>query len=432
MESKPLLGGGSPPSQSIREKLRGVMSPENLRVALYTVLYVVSGVVNSIFLKKIMNSLNNYAFFLNQVTNYGYIPIFGSAVLYEVMFTKLITKEQRDFPWWKFFVMGALDAINGYFVVIGGIGTSGTMQQLLNQAIIPVTMVGSFIFLKERYSLIQIGGSLLIVGGVTLSLLPSLTSSGNSEQNIPFFNMFFLCQAIPFAASNVFKDIAFKSVDMDVWYLQFWDVFYQSLIGTFLFPVNTLLPPPANIRWADIPGAMKNGAICLSGVNVIIPTADPTTTCGTSANNPCDNCYHAWLILLIYMAINVIYNIFILLVIKHGSATILSIAQTIRLPLTSIAFSMQWIMGNQKESFSQFSLYGLFIILGGLSAFRAGSLMKKPVDGEGTSVVKIIPRPGPGGTEIFTESVRATPLIIPKTSIQHRKEYLARLGINVQ
>jgi len=344
-------------------------------------------------------------------------------VLYEIFFTKLISKEQRDFPWYKFFIMGALDAINGYFVVIGGIGTSGTMQQLLNQAIIPVTMVGSFIFLKERYSMVQIGGSLLIISGVTLSLLPSMTGAdASSSTNVPFFNMFFLCQAIPFAASNVYKDIAFKAVDMDVWYLQFWDVFYQSVIGTFLFPVNTILPHPANIAWSDIPSSMKNGAICLSGTNVVV------SNCGTSSD-PCDSCHNAWLILIIYMTINVVYNVFILLVIKHGSATILSIAQTIRLPLTSVAFSMQWIMGAQAEKFSPYSLYGLFIILSGLSAFRAGSLMKQPAPGDQSGSVKIIPRLGPGGTEIFSESIRTIPLIIPKTHVQHRKQYLLRLGI---
>jgi hypothetical protein len=35
-----------------------------------------------------------------------------------------------------------------------------------------------------------------------------------------------------------------------------------------------------------------------------------------SQSSPCDNCYHAWLTLMIYMTINVIYNVFILLVIK--------------------------------------------------------------------------------------------------------------------
>lgn len=34
-----------------------------------------------------------------------------------------------------FMKQGAVDAINGYIVVIGGVGTSGTRQQLLNQVI---------------------------------------------------------------------------------------------------------------------------------------------------------------------------------------------------------------------------------------------------------------------------------------------------------
>lgn len=421
-EKQPLLGEDERKPKTIIERIKASASPAMMRMAFYTVAYVLAGVVNSIYLKKLMNNFNNYAFFLNQLTNYGYIPIFGSVVLYELKFTKLITKDQRDFPWYKFFIMGALDAVNGYIVVIGGVGTSGVMQQLLNQAIIPVTMIGSFIFLKERYSLMQMGGSLLIVGGVALSLFPSLNGGDNSG-NITFFNMFFLCQAIPFAASNLYKDIAFKSVDMDVWYLQFWDVFYQSAIGTLLFPVNTILPKPANIAWKAIPDAMKGGALCLSGQNLIVPGA---SGCGLTASDPCDDCYHAWLTLIIYMSINVIYNVFILLVIKHGSATVLSIAQTIRLPLTSMAFSQKWIMQNQVEPFSKYSLYGLFIILAGLTSFRAGSLMKKPTDG---GTVKIIPRAGPGGTEIFSEAVRSTPLIVPKTSLQHRQLYFTKLGI---
>jgi len=314
-------------------------------------------------------------------------------------------------------------------VVIGGVGTSGTMQQLLNQAIIPVTMVGSFIFLKERYSLMQIGGSLLIVGGVIVSLLPSLTNSSANSGNTPFFNMFFLSQAIPFAASNLYKDVAFKSVDMDVWYFQFWDVFYQSLIGTFLFPFNTLLPhrSSAYIQWKEMPIDMKNGAVCLSGTNVKTPY---NSDCGTPSF-PCDACYHAWLTLMIYMSVNVIYNVFILLVIKHGSATVLSVAQTVRLPLASIAFSQTWIMGKeQTEPFSSYTLYGLFIILAGLTSFRAGSLIKKKLKGEGEEgSVKIMPRLGPSGTEIFSEPIRTAPIIVPKTSLQHRQQYFSKLGI---
>jgi len=241
--------------------------------------------------------------------------------------------------------------------------------------------------------------------------------------------MFYLCQVIPFAASNVYKDIAFKAVDMDVWYLQFWDVFWQSLVGTLLFPINTILPEPATIAWSSIPGSMKNGTLCLIGENLITPE---NSSCAAKAEVVyCDECYNAWVILLIYMAINVAYNVFILLVIKYGSATILSIAQTIRLPLTNICFSFKFIMGKDTTPFSGYSLGGLLVILAGLTAYRVGSLIKKkPENADGTeSTRRIIPHIGPGGGDYLIESVASVPLIAPKSSAHLRKQYLTKLGV---
>jgi len=259
---------------------------------------------------------------------------------------------------------------------------------------------------------------------VVLSLLPAL--KGGTAGNEIFWNMFYLCQVIPFAASNVYKDIAFKAIDMDVWYLQFWDVFWQSLVGTLLFPINTILPEPATVAWSSIPGSMKNGTLCLIGEDLITPE---NSNC--NAKNPCDDCYNAWLVLIIYMCINVAYNVFILLVIKYGSATILSIAQTIRLPLTNICFSFKFIMGKDTTPFSPYSLGGLMVILAGLIAYRVGSLTKKKPEGaDGTeSTRRIIPHIGPGGGDYFIESVSSTPLIAPKSSAHLRKQYLTKLGV---
>jgi len=146
----------------------------------------------------------------------------------------------------------------------------------------------------------------------------------------------------------------------------------------------------------------------------------------------CDDCDNAWLNLLMYMFVNVIYNVFILLVIKHGSATILSIAQTIRLPLTNLCFSLHFIMGKAAVPFSGYSLYGLITILAGLTAYRVASLRKaaaaKAAGGE-EQKPRIIPHLGPGGMEVVLETVHK-PVILPKTNAKLREQYFTRLGIN--
>jgi len=428
MENKPLLGEKPTWEERIKELRQKVFTKEALLLLLYVFLYVTSGVINSLMLRKVMTAFQNYPFFLNQMTNYGYIPIFGAVVAYEMLLTKLITKEMRVFPSWKFAIMGALDAVCGYFVVIGGIYTSGPMQQLLNQAIIPVTMVGAFFILKERFTKIQVVGSLIIVGGVVISLLPALTGKGNSG-NVFFWNMFYLINIIPFAASNVYKDIAFKSVDMDVWYLQFWDVFWQSIVGTMLFPINMALPPPQQVVFSQIGTNLMDGGKCLIGQNQITP--ENSQCAQPHPYQPCDECTNAWVLLLLYMAINVAYNVFILLVIKYGSATILSIAQTIRLPLTNICFSFKFIMGKDATPLKGEIVYGLIVILLGLVCYRVGAqLKKKPAGEEGeTESRRIIPHIGPGGGDFLVESVISKPLIIPKTSQHLRKQYLAKLGV---
>jgi len=46
-----------------------------------------------------------------------------------------------------------------------------------------------------------------------------------------------------------------------------------------------------------------------------------------------------------YVLVNFAYNVFQLLVTKHGGATVLVISAALALPITNMAFSMRWIMG---------------------------------------------------------------------------------------
>ncbi|KAK5578132.1 hypothetical protein RB653_003085 [Dictyostelium firmibasis] len=422
----------------INDYLKKSISKKTATILIFIVLYILFGVVNSLLLKKVMNSFSNYGFFLNQLTNYGYVPIFGSVVAYKLLFTNDIPKDTRSFPQFKFLIMGALDAVTGYFVVIGGIKTSGPLQQLLNQSVIPFTMLTSFIFLKERYSLIQLGGALIIIGGVVVSLIPSFTGN-NSTGNMLFYNFFYLISMIPYAFSNVYKVIGFSTVeDMDVWYLQYFDSLYQSLVGTVLFPINNWLPPPSDMKFNQVIPQLETGAKCLFGINTLVEQFNSTsntllpTSCNYDDNTTCDNCHGAWIIVLVYMTVNVVYNVFILLVLKHAGATVFSIANTLRLPLTNIAFSFKFVMGSDASPFSGLSVVGLFIILFGLGGYRVGSMIKqKKASPDSATDVVTTPKVFPGQFgEIFAPVVLRKN-IPPKTQAHLRNSFFGKLGISV-
>lgn len=59
---------------NIPQKIKNSMSKETITILIYVVLYVTSGVINSVLLKKVMNKFTNYAFFLRYV--YIYILLF--------------------------------------------------------------------------------------------------------------------------------------------------------------------------------------------------------------------------------------------------------------------------------------------------------------------------------------------------------------------
>lgn len=60
-------------------------------------------------------------------------------------------------------IKGSLDAVNGYFVVIGGIGTSGTMQQLLNQ-VLPLVLYFYHYYIIILHTIAFVSMIHLIVG----------------------------------------------------------------------------------------------------------------------------------------------------------------------------------------------------------------------------------------------------------------------------
>ena len=97
-----------------------------LNFVLYKVMYAAYG--------------DSRAFFVSQGVNFLYV-VYGGVILWYLSKKGEITAETRNISHKKFIVMGLLDCIGGFLGAMGANGTSGSLQQLLNQTLIPITML---------------------------------------------------------------------------------------------------------------------------------------------------------------------------------------------------------------------------------------------------------------------------------------------------
>eukprot|EP01027_Heterolobosea_sp_BB2_P008927 GEZU01013221.1.p1 GENE.GEZU01013221.1~~GEZU01013221.1.p1 ORF type:complete len:315 (-),score=110.10 GEZU01013221.1:184-1128(-) len=244
-------------------------------------------------------------------------------------------------------------------------------------------MIASFIFLKERYKLFQYLGAAVILAGIGISFLDSvLYKSGASQvQNSAIWCVLYFSNNIPSALSGVYKEIAFKSQPMDIYYLNAWISLWQFIFGLLFFPIQ-FIKIFGGLTLKEIPYSLYWGAKCFIGINTI---KNP------GPNQVADNCAHGFgglpvfIPVLMYLFFNIGYNIFLLLVLKYGSAALMYIASTVNLPLSNIAFYLIGIIPVFSATLG-IKLHwpdyvGLIVILGGLIMYRlSGSSSSGPAE----------------------------------------------------
>jgi hypothetical protein len=126
-----------------------ISSPSRTRMLMLCVLLLLTSVGNSVGFKRMTNHMPNYSFFLSQLINVIYVPIFFGLVTHASVFTNAITPSMRSFPKRKFLIMGFYDALSGLLMLFGGVYTSGSYQ--VNTERIPLA---SFVLLHPLFSVL--------------------------------------------------------------------------------------------------------------------------------------------------------------------------------------------------------------------------------------------------------------------------------------
>jgi hypothetical protein len=133
---------------------------------------------------------------------------------------------------------------------------------------------------------------------------------------------------------------------------------------------------------------------------------------------PGDACSSAWLMILLFVIFDILFNIFLLLVVKYGSAALMFACNTISLPLGDLMFTMPWIVGAAALPLNKFDLIGLAVIIVGLVLYRI-----KPEETGGVVVI------GGAAATMFAKAIEKVE-IRPATREQVRGRYYGRLNFN--
>eukprot|EP00913_Durusdinium_trenchii_P012009 g11282.t1 len=142
------------------------------QLVLYTVLLLIASVGNTARAQ----GRHLACWYLTQLSTTIYVPFFalmaGTSITQQVDYTLVR----------KFAMMGVFDGLSGTLMVLGGVHTSGTLQVLMGQAVIPVTMLLSVILLRKQYHVLQYLGATTIVMGIVLDKVVTPTSGATETQ----------------------------------------------------------------------------------------------------------------------------------------------------------------------------------------------------------------------------------------------------------
>ena len=388
-------------------------------LAMVMTLLVLMGCLNFILVKAMYDAFGTSgAFFANQGVNFLYIVYGGAAVLYKVAATNDIDAEQLRFSHWRFLGLAMLDAFGTFFTAMGASYTPLALQQILNQTLIPLTMICSFAFLGTRFRGLAMLGAGLIFSGAAVTVYGSVerSGSGDNEHSTEHFRWYasviYFLSNVPMALSAVYKEIAFRDRTVDVWYLCFWVSTYQFLVSFAFVPMlgvpflsGDLDPPPLSA----LPGQFWDGAMCWVGASpcccagtssnvtdalgmggssiewqglqetVAFNRSNAATICAKQGQIACPTPLgSAFWLLPGYTLCNFLYNALGLYITKHGSAVLRYISYALILPLATIIGAPVF-----KENITVFTIIGLVTVVFGFSLYQRFHAMEAFESGGG-------------------------------------------------
>ncbi|XP_062208118.1 protein CLT1, chloroplastic-like isoform X1 [Phragmites australis] len=304
----------------------GVGRSAGMEVALAAAAVVAMGTGNRVLYKLALVPLRQYPFFLAQFATFGYVVVYFS-ILYLRYQAGIVTDEMLSLPQKPFLVVGLLEAFAAASGMAAGAVLSGASIPILSQTYLVWQLLLSAIFLKRRYRINEITGCFLVAVGVIITVASGSGTGASLKSTGILWPLLMIISFFLQAADTVLKEIIFidaakklKGGSVDLFVVNSYGSAYQALFMCLLLPfLSKLWGVPFHL----LPTYIKDGAACFLNMG--------------SLSSGCEG---APLLPLLFVLVNMGFNISLLHLLKISSAVVSSLASTFSVPLSIYAFTL--------------------------------------------------------------------------------------------
>lgn len=325
---------------------------QSAKVVVAAAVTVVMGVGNRVMYKLALVPLKQYPFFLAQLATFGYVIVYFS-ILYMRYRAGIVTDEMLSMPKTPFLFVGLLEALGAATGMAAGAMLSGASIPILSQSFLVWQILLSTIFLRRRYKVNQLLGCFLVAIGVIITVASGSGAGKSLKEAGIFWSLLMMVSFLFQAADTVLKEVIFldasrklKGGSLDLFIVNSFGSAFQALFICLLLPFLSKL---WGIPFSQLPNYLKDGAACFLNVGKL--------------SSGCDG---APLLPVLFIIVNMGFNISLLYLLKISSAVVSCLATTFSVPIAIYVFTLPLPYLGVASSLPTGFLAGAVILIMGL------------------------------------------------------------------
>ncbi|CAA7039830.1 unnamed protein product [Microthlaspi erraticum] len=346
---------------------------KTMEIVIWAAATAALGVGNRVMYKLALVPLKHYPFFLAQLSTFGYVAVYYT-ILYFRYRAGTVTDAMLSVPKTPFLIVGVLEALAAAAGMAAAANLSGPSTTVISQTFLVWQIFFSVIFLGRRYSINQILGCTLVALGVIVSVASGSGAAHSLKEAGLFWILLMVVSFLLQGADTVLKEVIFidsqkrlKGASLDLFIVNSYGSAYQAVCIALLLPFLSKL---WGIPFNQLGSYLKDGAVCFLNIG--------TMTKG------CDG---APFLPLLFVIVNIGYNIALLRLLKISSAVVSCLASTVSVPIAVFLFTLPLPYLGVASSLPKGFMGGTIILVLGMLLYSWSP--------QGTNTDTVIPSPPP-------------------------------------